>query len=73
MTTIDIGINTEDRLEVAEGLKALLAREAGRHLASMGGSQKDIAVPPRRRPTFPPRRPAQQRPGPRSVARAKQI
>ena len=51
------GIQEKTRL-VQEGLKALLAREAGRHLASMGGSQKDISVPPRRRPAFPPRRPA---------------
>ncbi len=34
---------------VREGLKSLIAREAGRRLAALGGSQPDFEVPPRRR------------------------
>ncbi len=35
---------------VREALKALIAREAARRLALMGGTQPDFDVPPRRRP-----------------------
>jgi Arc/MetJ family transcription regulator len=35
---------------VREALKFLIAREAGRRLAAMGGSQPDLAYVPRRRP-----------------------
>jgi Arc/MetJ family transcription regulator len=37
---------------VRAGLEALIAREAGRRLAALGGKIKDIKVPPRRRPDF---------------------
>ena len=33
-----------------EALKALIARESARRLALLGGTQPDLAVPPRRRP-----------------------
>ncbi|MEO8758881.1 MAG: type II toxin-antitoxin system VapB family antitoxin [Devosia sp.] len=32
-----------------EALKLVVAREAGRRLAAMGGSEPDFAAPPRRR------------------------
>lgn len=32
-----------------EALKLLVAREAGRRLAAMGGTEPDFAAPPRRR------------------------
>ena len=35
---------------VRAGLEALIAREAGRRLAALGGSQPDVADIPRRRP-----------------------
>jgi len=35
---------------VHAGLEALVAREAARRLAALGGSQPDLAVPRRRRP-----------------------
>lgn len=35
---------------VTEALKFLVAREAGRRLAAMGGSQPDLEDIPRRRP-----------------------
>ena len=35
---------------VTEALKFLVAREAGRRLAAMGGSQPDLKDIPRRRP-----------------------
>jgi Arc/MetJ family transcription regulator len=35
---------------VHEALKALIARESGRRLALLGGSQPKLAVAPRRRP-----------------------
>jgi Arc/MetJ family transcription regulator len=35
---------------VHEGLRALIAREAGRRLAALGGSQPDLEMPRRRRP-----------------------
>ena len=35
---------------VREALKLLVAREAGRRLAAMGGSQPDLEYVPRRRP-----------------------
>lgn len=34
---------------VREALRSLIAREAGRRLAALGGSQPDFEVPPRRR------------------------
>lgn len=37
---------------VREALKGLVAREAGRRLARLGGTMPDIVAPPRRR--FPP-------------------
>jgi Arc/MetJ family transcription regulator len=43
------GIDETSRL-VREALKLLVAREAGRRLAAMGGSQPDLAYVPRRRP-----------------------
>lgn len=41
---------SEKSVLVREALKALVAREAARRLALLGGSDPDIAVPPRRRP-----------------------
>lgn len=35
---------------VEEGLKALIAREAGKRLAALGGSQPKVSDIPRRRP-----------------------
>lgn len=43
------GIHETSRL-MREALKLLLAREAGRRLAAMGGSQPDLEYVPRRRP-----------------------
>jgi Arc/MetJ family transcription regulator len=43
------GITETSRL-VREALKLLVAREAGRRLAAMGGSQPDLEYVPRRRP-----------------------
>ncbi len=43
------GITETSRL-VKEALKVLVAREAGRRLAAMGGSQPDLEYVPRRRP-----------------------
>ena len=43
------GIAETSRL-MREALKLLVAREAGRRLAAMGGSQPDLAYVPRRRP-----------------------
>jgi Arc/MetJ family transcription regulator len=40
----------ETELLVRAGLEALIAREAGKLLAALGGTQPDLAVPPRRRP-----------------------
>ena len=34
---------------IREALKALIARESGRRLARLGGSEPDIEAPPRRR------------------------
>ena len=36
---------------VHEGLKALIAREAGKRLAALGGTEPDLRPIPRRRPT----------------------
>lgn len=36
---------------VREALKALIERESARRLARLGGSEPDLAVPPRRRTT----------------------
>ena len=35
---------------VREALKALIARESGRRLALLGGTEPDLEVAPRRRP-----------------------
>ncbi len=35
---------------IREALKALIARESGRRLARLGGSEPDIEAAPRRRP-----------------------
>jgi len=43
------GIRETSRL-MGEALKLLVAREAGRRLAAMGGSQPDLQYTPRRRP-----------------------
>jgi Arc/MetJ family transcription regulator len=43
------GITETSRL-VREALKLLVAREAGRRLAAMGGSQPNLEYVPRRRP-----------------------
>lgn len=43
------GIGETSRL-VREALRLLVAREAGRRLAAMGGSQPDLQYVPRRRP-----------------------
>lgn len=34
---------------VREGLKALIERESARRLARLGGTQRDLKAPPRRR------------------------
>ncbi|HEX2146953.1 MAG TPA: type II toxin-antitoxin system VapB family antitoxin [Pseudorhizobium sp.] len=39
----------EKSVLVREGLKALIERESARRLARLGGSEPDLAVPPRRR------------------------
>ena len=41
---------TEKSALVREALKALVAREAARRLARLGGSEPDLRPPPRRRP-----------------------
>ena len=35
---------------IRESLKAIIARESARRLALLGGSMRDLEVPPRRRP-----------------------
>lgn len=40
---------TEKTALVHEGLRALIAREAARRLAKLGGSAPDFEAPPRRR------------------------
>jgi Arc/MetJ family transcription regulator len=35
---------------VREGLKALIERESARRLARLGGTQRELKAPPRRRP-----------------------
>lgn len=42
------GIKEKSAL-VREALKALVAREAARRLARLGGSEPDLVAPPRRR------------------------
>jgi Arc/MetJ family transcription regulator len=42
---------TERSALVREGLKALIARESGRRLAMLGGSEPDLEPAPRRRET----------------------
>ena len=46
------GIKEKSAL-LREALKVLVAREAGRRLAAMGGTEPDFVAPPRRR--FPPK------------------
>ena len=41
---------TEKSQIVREALKSLVAREAGRRLARLGGSDPEASIPPRRRP-----------------------
>jgi len=43
---------TERSAILREALTALVAREAARRLAALGGSQREIKVPPRRRPSL---------------------
>ncbi|HEY0854935.1 MAG TPA: type II toxin-antitoxin system VapB family antitoxin [Devosia sp.] len=43
---------TEKSTLIREALKSIVAREAGRRLARMGGTMPDLVAPPRRR--FPP-------------------
>ncbi len=43
------GIEETSRI-IRDALKLFVAREAGLRLAAMGGSQPDLAYPPRRRP-----------------------
>ena len=43
---------TEKSILIREALKSIVAREAGRRLARMGGTMPDLVAPPRRR--FPP-------------------
>lgn len=40
---------TEKTALVREALRALVAREAGRRLALLGGTEPEFAAPPRRR------------------------
>jgi Arc/MetJ family transcription regulator len=42
------GIDQNSAL-LEEGLRLLIAREAGRRLARMGGTEPDFVAPPRRR------------------------
>ncbi len=44
-----VGINEKTAL-IHAGLEALIAREAGKRLAAMGGTQPDLADVSRRRP-----------------------
>lgn len=46
------GLNEKSAL-VREALKALIARESARRLASLGGSEPDLRAAPRRRPVSP--------------------
>jgi len=41
---------TEKSALVREALKALIERESARRLARLGGSEPNLAAPPRRRP-----------------------
>jgi len=43
---------TEKTALVHAGLEALIAREAARRLIALGGTMKNLRVPPRRRPDF---------------------
>jgi len=43
------GIDEKTAL-VRAGLEALIAREAGRRLAALGGTMPNLTAPPRRRP-----------------------
>lgn len=40
---------TEKSTLIREALKSIVAREAGRRLARMGGTMPDLVAPPRRR------------------------
>jgi hypothetical protein len=46
------GIADRGRL-IEEALRALVQREAARHLIAMGGAMPDFEAPPRRRPELP--------------------
>ena len=41
---------TEKSAIVREALKALIERESARRLARLGGTESQLAIPPRRRP-----------------------
>jgi len=43
------GLKEKSRL-VREALKALIERESARRLASLGGTERNLTRPPRRRP-----------------------
>ena len=43
------GINEKTTL-VRLGLEALIARESGKRLAQLGGTEKNLTITPRRRP-----------------------
>jgi hypothetical protein len=45
------GIQENDAL-VNAGLEALIARETGKHVAALGGTQPDVPDVPRRRSAF---------------------
>ena len=42
---------TEKTALVRMGLEALITRESARHLAELGGTEKSLNLPPRRRTT----------------------
>lgn len=44
-----LGLSDREQL-IREALKALIAREAGRRLARLGGTMPDLKIPPRERP-----------------------
>lgn len=46
-----LGLSDREQL-IREGLKALIAREAGRRLARLGGTMPDLKIPPRERPVL---------------------
>lgn len=46
-----LGLSDREQL-IREGLKALIAREAGRRLAQLGGTMPDLKIPQRERPVL---------------------